>query len=182
MQTGLSAFDARHNFVLSTTYPLPFHFQQKVLGGVFGGWTVNGIDTFRSGEPLDARVALTFPPTGPVVPGSAQLEAGLQQQSNVRSFRGLHDWKEDNPAGTPLGTPSLWYDPCALSRPAPGTYGTLGRNTMTGPGLQEVDASLEKVLKPIERMNIEARAEVFNLLDHANFIFLGSTSLREAPV
>jgi hypothetical protein len=44
---------------------------------------------------------------------------------------------------------------------------------MTGPGLQEVDASLEKVLKPIERMNIEARAEVFNLLDHANFYIPG---------
>ena len=44
---------------------------------------------------------------------------------------------------------------------------------MTGPGLQEVDASLEKVFKPIERMNIEARAEVFNLLDHANFYIPG---------
>jgi hypothetical protein len=44
---------------------------------------------------------------------------------------------------------------------------------MTGPGLQEVDASLEKVFKPIERVNIQARAEVFNLLDHANFYIPG---------
>jgi hypothetical protein len=73
------------------------------------------------------------------------------------------------PAGQPLGTPDRWYDPCAFSPPAPGTFGNLGRNTVTGPGLTVVDASLNKVFKPSERINVQFRAEVFNLLDHANF-------------
>jgi Carboxypeptidase regulatory-like domain/TonB dependent receptor/TonB-dependent Receptor Plug Domain len=171
---GLSAFDARHNFVLSTTYPLPFHFQQKVLGGVFGGWTVNGIGTFRSGEPLDARVGSNVSANGDRwFPDRPNLKPGFSNNPTSGVSAGCMIGKRIIPAGTPLGTPSLWYDPCAFSRPAPGTYGNLGRNTMTGPGLQEVDASLEKVFKPIERMNIEARAEVFNLLDHANFYIPG---------
>jgi hypothetical protein len=59
----------------------------------------------------------------------------------------------------------------------------VGRNTITGPGLQEVDASLEKIFKPTERVNVQARAEVFNLLDHANFwlpgfnVFAGSAGV-----
>ena len=44
---------------------------------------------------------------------------------------------------------------------------------MTGPGYDEVDASLEKIFKPIERVNVQFRAEVFNLLDHANFYIPG---------
>ena len=73
------------------------------------------------------------------------------------------------PKGQPLGTPDRWYDPCAFSSPAPGTYGNLGRNTVTGPGFSDVDASLAKVFKPSERVNAQLRAEVFNLLDRANF-------------
>jgi hypothetical protein len=45
----------------------------------------------------------------------------------------------------------------------------VGRNTLTGPGLDDVDASLAKLFKPSERINVQFRAEVFNILDHANF-------------
>jgi hypothetical protein len=70
----------------------------------------------------------------------------------------------------PLGPPpGLWYDPCAFSLPALGTYGNLGRNTLTGPRLDDVDASLAKLFKPSERINVQFRAEVFNILNHANF-------------
>ena len=51
-----SAFDAQQNFVFTTTYPIAYHFQQKVVGAILGGWTVNGIGTFRTGEPITARV------------------------------------------------------------------------------------------------------------------------------
>src|SRR5258708_29602870 len=54
---GLSGFDARHNFVFTTTYPFPFHFQNKVMGAILGGWAVNGIGTFRTGEPFTGKIA-----------------------------------------------------------------------------------------------------------------------------
>jgi hypothetical protein len=53
---GPSSFDARHNLVLTSTYPLPFLFQQKAVGMILEGWTVNGIGTFRTGEPFSVRV------------------------------------------------------------------------------------------------------------------------------
>jgi len=171
---GLSAFDARHNFVISTTYPLPFHFRQKMLGTVFGGWTINGIGTFRTGEPIDARVGSNISANGDRwFPDRPNLNPGFSNNPTSGVSAGCKIGSRTIAAGTPLGTPSLWYDPCAFSRPAPGTYGNLGRNTLTGPGFQDVDASLEKVFKPIERVNVQARAEVFNLLDHANLYIPG---------
>ncbi len=72
-----------------------------------------------------------------------------------------------------MGTPQLFYDPCAFSLPAPGTYGNLGRNTVTGPGLTNVDVSLEKTFKPREPMSVQFRTEVFNILNNSNFSIPG---------
>jgi hypothetical protein len=171
---GLSAFDARHNFVISTTYPIPFHFQQKALNWIAGGWTVNGIGTFRTGEPIDARVGSNVSANGDRwAPDRPNLNPGFSNNPTSGVSPGCKVGSRVIPAGTPLGTQTLWYDPCAFSRPAPGHYGNVGRNTMTGPGYDEVDASLEKIFKPIERVNVQFRAEVFNLLDHANFYIPG---------
>jgi Carboxypeptidase regulatory-like domain/TonB dependent receptor len=171
---GLSAFDARHNFVLSTTYPIPFKFQQKAVNWMLGGWTVNGIGTFRTGEPFGGRVGSNVSANGDRwVPDRPNLKPGFSNDPTSGVSAGCKVGSTTIAAGTPLGTPSLWYDPCAFSRPAPGTYGNLGRNTIIGPGLQDVDASLEKIFKPIERVNVQFRAEVFNLLGHANFYLPG---------
>ena len=171
---GLSAFDARHNFVLAATYPFPFRFQQKVLRGILGDWTINGIATFRTGEPFGARVNSNVSANGDRwVPDRPNLNPGFSNNPTSGVSAGCKIGSRTIAAGTPLGTPSLWYDPCAFSRPAPGHYGNLGRNTLTGPGLQQVDASLQKIFKPTERMELQARAEVFNLFDHANFYLPG---------
>src|SRR5207245_9589010 len=54
-----STFDARHNLVLTTTYPFAFRFQQKVVSAILGGWGVNGIGIFRMGEPFSMRYVST---------------------------------------------------------------------------------------------------------------------------
>ena len=72
-------------------------------------------------------------------------------------------------AGQKLGTPDLYFDPCAFSLPAAGTYGNLGRDTLIGPGLSNVDFGLVKNTAVREHMNLEFRAEFFNLLNRANF-------------
>jgi hypothetical protein len=162
-----SSFDARHNFVVSTTYPFPFQFQRKLVGAILGGWTINGIGTFRTGEPFTARVGRNISGDGNRwTPDRPNLNPGFSNDPTSGVSKGC----AGVPAGTPLGTPDLWYDPCAFSRPAPGTYGNVGRNTLTGPGFDNIDASLAKVFKPSgEQLNVQFRAEVFNLFDHANF-------------
>jgi len=182
---GLSAFDARQNFVFTATYPFPFHFRQKVVGAILGGWTVNGIGTFRTGEPFTGRVGSNISgdgdrwtpdrpnlnpgfspdPTSGVTKGCASITA-VPDPCNSKLISAA--CKSVAP-GTALGTPGLWYDPCAFSKPAPGTFGNLGRNTIIGPGLFNTDFSAQKVFKPTERINLQFRAEIFNLFDQAHF-------------
>src|SRR5579863_1433316 len=174
---ALSAFDARNNFVLTATYPFPFKFQQKFVGAILGGWTANGISTFRSGEPFTGRVGSNISANGDRwAPDRPNLNPGFSPNPTSGVSAGCGKIAK----GTPLGTPTLWFDPCAFSKPAPGTYGNLGRNTITGPGYDEIDASIAKLFKPSERINVQLRGEFFNLLNHANFyepgfnIFTGS--------
>ena len=53
---------------------------------------------------------------------------------------------------------------------APGTYGNLGRNTLIGPRFFNADLALVKNTAVREKMNLEFRAEFFNLLNHSNFM------------
>src|SRR2546429_1545777 len=97
------------------------------------------------------------------------LNPGFSNDPTSGVTAGCTFGKTTIPAGIPLGTPDRYYDPCAFSLPAAGTYGNLGRNTLTGPGLSNVDVSLDKVFKPTERMNVQFRAEVFNIFNRTNF-------------
>jgi hypothetical protein len=70
-----------------------------------------------------------------------------------------------------LGKPSQWFDPAAFIAPPSmgGFYGNLGRNTLTGPGLATWDFSVLKETPIRERVTVQFRAEIFNLLNRANF-------------
>jgi hypothetical protein len=60
-------------------------------------------------------------------------------------------------------------NPAAFAIPQPGTYGNLGRNALAGPDLAQMDLTLHKQLPVTERVNLEFRAEIYNLLNRANF-------------
>jgi hypothetical protein len=187
---GLSAFDARQNFVFTATYPFPFRFQNKVVGAILGGWTVNGIGTFRTGEPFTGRIGSnvsngsTFdgdrwaPDRPNLVPGfSPNPTSGVTQGCAGLTVLGSDPCKsalvslacKNVTPGTKLGTQAQWFDPCAFIRPVSGTFGNLGRNTIIGPGLFNTDFSAQKVFKPTERINLQLRGEIFNLFDEAHF-------------
>ena len=189
-----STFDARHNIVLTTTYPFPFRFQQKLVSAILGGWGVNGIGIFRTGEPFTVRYGSNRSANGDRwSPDRPSLNPGFRNDPTSGSSAGCHleglagyaagpdptTGKYTVAPGTPLGvsgapgTQGLYYDPCAFSRPAPGTYGNLGRNTLTGPGFFNLDFSAEKVFKPSDRINVQFRAEIFNLLNQAHFYIPG---------
>src|SRR5262249_15634194 len=73
--------------------------------------------------------------------------------------------------GTPIGTPDLYFDPCAFSLQPAGLLGNAGRNFLFGPGLRNLDFSLTKVTH-LPRMGeagqLEFRFETFNMLNHRN--------------
>jgi hypothetical protein len=56
-----------------------------------------------------------------------------------------------------------------LTPPAPATFGNAGRNIFRGPGFRDWDFSVSKIWKLNERVGIQFRGEVFNILNHPSF-------------
>ena len=69
------------------------------------------------------------------------------------------------------GTPNQWFNPAAFLAPPnnSGFFGNLGRDTLTGPGLATWDFAVHKDTRLHERLNLQFRAEFFNILNRANF-------------
>jgi hypothetical protein len=85
-----------------------------------------------------------------------------------------------------LGGPNQYFDPNAFIVPAAGTYGYVGRDTLTGPGLAQLDLSLVKSTPLSEKLRLQFRTEFFNILNHANFatpntVVFSSASTTPAP-
>ena len=80
-------------------------------------------------------------------------------------------------------TPERWFNTAVFAFPAPGTFGNAGRNIVDGPGFHSFNASLIKNTSLSERINLQLRAEAFNLFNHPNFNlpdnFLGSPTFGQ---
>ena len=161
---GLASFDSRHHFVFNFTYPLHFQFSSKTLGAVLGGWSINGIGTFSTGQPFTPRLATN---------NSRNLDIQNPDRPDLKPGA------SNNPV---LGGPDRYYNAGAFSLPLPGTYGNLGRNTLIGPGLASVDMSVEKGFKVRENANAMFRAEIFDVANRANFGLPSVNALTSAGV
>ena len=71
--------------------------------------------------------------------------------------------KLDNP------TPNLWFDVNAFTQPLVGTQGNAARNILDGPPYKNFDFSVTKNNRIREGLNMQFRAELFNILNHPNF-------------
>ncbi len=153
---GRSSFDIRHVASMNATYDIPFKSQKGTGLAAFGSkvisnWQASVIGTFQAGVPFSPQ--LGFNPTND----------GNSRNPGRPSL---------NPAFTGdviLGSPNKYYDPNAFIVPANGTYGNAGRDILEGPGLADVDLTLVKRIPIRERLNLQFRAEFFNILNRANF-------------
>jgi hypothetical protein len=68
----------------------------------------------------------------------------------------------------------MWFNTAAFAQPARGTFGTSGRNILSGPAEQTVDLSVFRSFRLGEKWKAQFRAEFFNLLNHTNFGIPGS--------
>ncbi|HXN49932.1 MAG TPA: carboxypeptidase regulatory-like domain-containing protein [Bryobacteraceae bacterium] len=145
---GLANFDVRNVGVISAAYALPFGRKTRA-----GGWTINSILTLQGGFPFTPQLSYNPSNNG-------------DTRNPVRPFV--------NAAFTGpviLGTPAQWFNPEAFLAPPSGSgfYGNLGRDTLIGPGLATWDLSFLKDTPLRERLNLQFRAELFNVLNRANF-------------
>ena len=169
-ERGRSNFDVAHRLSVSYSYLLPFGKGRDYLANdgwvttLLTGWETYGIVTLQTGRPFTVALLSEIDNSGT---GRSVLGFGANDRPNVGGNPEL---------GNP--TPGRWFNTAAFAFPAPGTFGNAGRNIVDGPGYQNVNASLLKNTKLTETVNLQFRAEFFNLLNHPNFNlpdnFLGS--------
>ena len=176
-ERALSSFDIRHNWVLNVTYSLPFGVglsgaAEKLLSG----WQINGILSIASGSPFSAVLGFDRARSLPQSGGGGQRPNLVSGQSN-NPVVGATTGCTGVMAGQELGTPDRYFDPCAFELQDPGFFGDLGRNTMIGPGLANLDFSLVKDLVVAEDIRLQFRIESFNLFNHPNFAIPGQRTV-----
>src|SRR6185369_8996659 len=148
---GPSALNVRHQASISAHYDLPFGRGKALTDRIIGGWQLNQITTLLSGFPFTPQIGLNR---------SGDGDTRNPDRPNLNpAFSG--------PVVT--GDPNRWFDPNAFTPPPYGTFGNLGRGVFSGPGLTEVDVSVLKNIAVSERVNLQFRAEFFNLMNHANY-------------
>ncbi|HEY6413523.1 MAG TPA: TonB-dependent receptor [Edaphobacter sp.] len=153
---GPAATDVRHLASISGTYDLPFGHGDLGTSNAFtnrliSGWTVSTITAVQTGFPFTPQ--LGYNPTG-----SGDTRNPVRPDVNP-NFRGnLYP-----------GTPRQFFNPAAFLTPAAGAIGNVRRDTLIGPNLIDVDASLLKTAQITERFHAQFRAEFFNVLNHTNF-------------
>ena len=150
LERALSDFDARQRFVVSGVYALPFQAQGALLGRLVEGWAVSPILNLQSGNPFS-----------PIIPLLADGSGSLLAFDRPDLVPG-QSIQLDHP------TPDLWFNKAAFVR-HPGGFGNAGRNIITAPGLANFDLSLVKSTTVKENVNVQFRAEAFNVFNHPNF-------------
>jgi hypothetical protein len=159
---GNSDFDTRNLFTINFTYDVP-KAPWAVSGWskrVFNDWQVSSVMNWHSGQPSD------------------EGRLGLDLIGNP--YAGLsHNFDKTIPG-------IQWWNPAAFCSPGgtacPGTTDNLARNKFAGPGFGDVDLSFIKNVAITERIKIQLRADVFNLLNRINFSSgVGSVGSNCAP-
>jgi hypothetical protein len=158
LSRGLSAYDMRHNFVASFHYSVPALKSKGLLHAAAEGWAVAGIARFTSGLPVtlfnnnDTSLLGTIP-NGINNNGVDTPEwsgASLSLNTNPRNGRAI-------------------FDASQLTLPALGTMGNARRRSFSGPGMENLDATLSRNFNIHDGHAIEFRAEAFNVFNHAQF-------------
>ena len=158
--TGLASFNIKNQFVASGTYALPIGHGKDLLSNlnrseqaILGGWSVNSILTFDSGQPQTIGSQVN---TGSgiyayavTVPGVSKYKGGIANYYNPAAFK-------DPPLVTSIGQTDL--------SPLGGT-----NTQVNGPGYKDFDFSLFKSFQVTEGSHAEFRAESFNLTNTPSF-------------
>ncbi len=153
---GNSNFDVRNAFKGYILYDLPFGRGRQflnsnsLLDAIIGGWRVSDTLVVQSGQPF---TPVMFTDTSFSLAGS-----------NFALYPNL------------IGNPSLsnrgvgqWFNESAFAPPAAGTFGTIHRNQLTGPGLATTDLSLGKTFSIWESVKLQIRGDAQNLFNHPSF-------------
>ena len=157
-----SNFDQRHILAVSWIYELPFR-GKGWTRALIGGWQYAGILTSQSGTPFSV-VDATFGDSAGVADGT----------TGIGSFADLVGNPHAVPASDPTVKGHLLFNPGGYSQAQGLTFGNTGRNSLNNPYRTNVDMSVYKVFKPKEKIEVQFRAEAFNVFNHTQWTGVNS--------
>jgi hypothetical protein len=172
---GRASFDVRHAAVINATYDVPFgrknsSGENRWWNTAIGNWQLSGIETLVSGLPFTPQLSYN--------PSNDGDSRNPVRPSLNPAFRG----------SIIEGGPGQYFNPNAFTQPLANTYGNAPRNFLQGPGLATTDFSVAKKFPFTERINLQFRAELFNIFNRTNFnnpnpvVFTSATTvLPSAP-
>jgi hypothetical protein len=166
LDRGRADFDQKHVTTVTWIYELPFgkgkpllKSGNRLVQGVLGGWSLQGFNSYMSGEPFS------------ISSGAKTYQYGANGRAVILGSALPSDTLQPGALG-----PVFFKDASGFALAAPGTTG-MGRNMFQGPAFWDMDGSLSKSFSATERVKFTFRAEAFNALNHANYRKLGSTSI-----
>ena len=147
-------WDRRVTYTQSFIYQLPLGRNERFLqhgpaAAVLGGWQVSTVFSADSGTPL----FLTASGNSLNAPGNTQVP------TQVKAFRKVGS----------IGTGHNWFDTSAFTQPTAAAYGNTPKNAYSGPGLATLDGSLFRTIPLRESIDLQLRADAFNLMNHPTF-------------
>jgi hypothetical protein len=163
---GPAATDVRQSASINGSYDLPFGPDRRFLNRssgpasfLAGGWTASAIVAIQTGFPFS-------PQLGYNPPGNGDSRNPIRPSWNPNFTGSLYPHTQ-----TEYFNPSAFIPPTVtVGTTTYGTYGNVGRDSLVGPGLTDVDFSAVKDTHITERFNLQFRAEFFNILNHTNFL------------
>ena len=151
LDKGDADLDRRHTFVGNVVYVLPsFKSWGRAAEFALGDWQLNAIASRFGATPVDVTTGVNTVGTSAVV-GQRPNYTGQPLYLDTNDSR-------------------LHLNPAAFARPAPGQLGTLGRGSVRGKPITNIDFSMAKNWRFRERYGLQFRAEFFNIFNHANFV------------
>jgi carboxypeptidase family protein len=146
--TGPCDTDVRRNFNTGINYDFP---KWSALGRLGSGWQIGSLATYASGRPFT------------VLASSIRDNSGQDRTYQRPDCNAAPIYNYSDPSKNYITNAAAVF-----SKPADGTIGTCGRNAFRGPHFVQWDANLNKITKINERLSIQLRWEVFNVLNHPN--------------
>lgn len=151
-------FDVRHNLSVNGIYALPFKGDRLV-----SGWQIATILGVHSGMPVNVYNPIQA--AGGIDPANIGAEWSSRPNYSYAPGCNPNHIIDKRIAGTPY---VQWFDPSCYEPQAPGFLGNVRRNSIPGPGTLDLDLSILKNTKITEKLNMQFRAEAFNVMNHFN--------------
>ncbi|HEV2196507.1 MAG TPA: carboxypeptidase regulatory-like domain-containing protein [Candidatus Acidoferrum sp.] len=144
--------DVRRNFNTGINYDIPkWSAKSSALGRLGSGWQIGSVATYASGRPWTALASS-------LRDNSGQDRVYQRPDCNAAPIYNYSDPTQNY----------ITNAAAVFSKPVDGTIGTCGRNAFRGPHFVQWDANLNKITKINERLSMQLRWEVFNVLNHPN--------------